>query len=402
MSHKNGKPAQPLHVVHVSRSLNVGGQERLLVEFARHAERARFRLSFVSLTDRGALAPLLEEFGWPVLALDNPEGLQPELVLQLARLFRRLGADIVHTHDDKPLLYGAAAVKLARVSRLVHTQHHGKLDYITDRQRFLVRWAGRLADAFVCVSHASARQMRGEGMPDSRLFTIWNGIDLERFSCCNKEQASGPAVTVARLSPEKDIANLLRAAQRVLSAVPGFHLEIAGDGPCRAELEALSKELGIADRVKFLGEIRNVQDVLSRARLFVLPSRTEGISLTLLEAMACGLPVVATDVGGNPELVEQEKTGCLVAAGDPEVLAAAIARLWDDAPTRLAMAQAGRRRVEEHFDVRRMIAQYEGLYRPVAHRPSRSKKGMLEQPTSEVRSQGSGVRGSEANACGHS
>jgi glycosyltransferase involved in cell wall biosynthesis len=169
-------------------------------------------------------------------------------------------------------------------------------------------------------------------------------------------------VTVARLSPEKDLANLLRAVALVVSKAPEFRLDIAGDGPCRTELQALAAELKLASQVRFLGEVRDIAKLLGQARLFVLPSQTEGISLTILEAMARGLPVLATNVGGTPEIVVSGTSGLLVPPRDPVALAEGILKLWDNGDVARQMGLAGRRRVEDHFDIRTMVATYEALY----------------------------------------
>lgn len=348
-----------VRVAHVSLGLDVGGQERLLVEFARHADRRRFAVTFVSLTGRGRLAETIEALGWPVVALEARSGVRPRLVWRLARLFRPY--DVVHTHDDKPLLYGSLAAKLARVRRFIHTQHHGYLPQMSRRQRTLVAWAGRLTDAFVCVSQDSARHMAETGLPERYLTTLWNGIDLDKYPY-RGPCPDGPAVTVARLSPEKDIANLLRAVALVAVSVPTFRLEIAGDGPQRADLERLATELHLGEHVRFLGEVRDIPALLARARLFVLPSQTEGISLTILEAMADGLPVVATRVGGNPEVVVDGTTGLLVQTGNPAALAEGLRRVWHNEPEGQSMGLAGRHRAEAHFDIRAMVASYERLY----------------------------------------
>lgn len=347
-------------VVHLTLGLDVGGLEKLLVEFARCADRGRFDLHFISLTDRGALAADVERYGWPVEALHAPAGLRPGLVVRLARLFRRLCPAVVHTHDDRPLIYGAPAARLAGVPRVVHTRHHqGSL--LSARQRLLVRAAVQCNDHFVCISDDSARWARRQGVSARQLRVIPNGIDLTRFAFTGPAP-SGPAVLVARLSPEKDVGTLLAAAALVVRQRPDFRLQIAGDGPSRGELERRAAELQLTDRVRFLGTVRDVPGLLGEARLFALSSTTEGISLTLLEAMARGLPVVATRVGGNPEVVADGETGLLVPAGDPDRLARALLDLWTAPDLCARMGMAGRRRVEDRFDVRRMVARYETLY----------------------------------------
>ncbi len=368
----NGACCRRLRILHLTQGLEVGGQEKLLVEFARHADRARFDLHFVCLGERGALARDIEACGWKVTALDRPGGLRPGLVPVLARLFRHWRADVVHTHDDRPLLYGAPAAWLARVPRLVHTKHYGQAAHITPRQTLLSALAARLTDRFVCVSCDSARAAVGQGVPADRVCTFWNGIDLTRFDYAGP-RPDGSAVTVARLSPEKDIATLLRAAAQVARDFPGLRLEIAGKGPCLPELRQLAAERGLGECVTFLGEVHDVPELLARAALFVLPSRTEGISLTLLEAMARGLPVVATRVGGNPEVVAEGETGLLVAPADPHQLAVAMLALLRDPHRRECMGRGGRRRVEAHFEVRGMLARYEGLYEQLLPSPTRQQ-----------------------------
>lgn len=347
-------------IAHVTLGLDMGGQEKLLVEFARRADRSRFDLHFVSLTGRGCLAAEVEACGWPVVALEEPGGLRPGLVLRLARLFRQWQVDVVHTHDDRPLIYGTFAARLARVPLNLHTRH-GQIPGHSRRRTSLLNLAARLTDRFVCVSEDSARLAVQQGVAAGKVSTLWNGIDVARFAYAGP-RADGPAVTVARLSPEKDIETLLRAVALAVRTAPGFRLEVAGDGVCLPALRQLAQELGLDQHVYFLGQVRDVPALLARASLFVLPSLTEGISLTLLEAMARGLPVVCTRVGGNPEVVAAGETGLLVAARNPQALAEAMLQVRRDGETGRRMGLAGRRRVEDHFDVRRMVAAYEALY----------------------------------------
>jgi glycosyltransferase involved in cell wall biosynthesis len=201
-----------------------------------------------------------------------------------------------------------------------------------------------------------------QGVSAERVRTICNGIDVQRFTYTGS-QRDGPAVLVARLSPEKDIDTLLRAAALAVAHDPAFRLEIAGDGPCREALRQTCAELGLQEQVRFLGQVRDVPGLLARAGMFVLSSISEGISLTLLEAMACGLPLVATRVGGNPEVIAEGETGFLVPPQNPPALADALLRLRRDPSLCMQLGQAGRRRVEARFDVRRMVEQYQELYR---------------------------------------
>jgi sugar transferase (PEP-CTERM/EpsH1 system associated) len=349
-----------VRIVHVTFGLEVGGQEKLLVEFARHSDPGRFVQIFVSLADRGALGTDLEDCGARVIAMEQPSGLKPSLLYRLTRLFRRLRPDVVHTHDHRALFYGGPAAWAARVPLVINTRH-GRNCHFTSRQVAIGRHLARLVDRYVCVSDDAKAQCIAEGIIPSRLLTILNGIDARRFTFSGP-CPGGPIVAVARLSPEKDVTNLVRAVALAAREEPGLRVEVAGNGPCLPDLKQLVAELGVAERVAFLGEVREVPSLLARASLFVLPSRSEGISLTLLEAMACGLPNVATRVGGTPEVVLEGKTGLLVPPGDPAALAQAILQIRRDPERGFRMGAASRERVEQHFEIRRMVADYQALY----------------------------------------
>ena len=365
-----------IRLVHITPGLEMGGLEKLQVEFARHADRDRFELHFVSLSDRGSLAADIEAAGCRVTALNHPTGLSPRLLWNLTRCLRHLGAEVVHTHDDRALIYGTPAARRAGVRTVVHTRH-GRSPGLSSRQKRLIRWASLAVTYFVCVSNEAAALSREHGIPSNKIHTIHNGIDLERFAYAGRNE-KGPMVLVARMTPEKDVETLLRAFALVHQALPAARLEIAGDGICLADLKALATQLGLGSSVTFLGPVRDVASLLKRSALFVLPSLSEGISLTLLEAMASGLPVVATNVGGNPEVVAEGETGLLVPARSPARLAEAMTRLLRDPLLAKRMGDAGRRRVETDFDVRSMVASYESLYAPSGNAKSCRQASELE------------------------
>lgn len=355
--------ARPIRIAHVALQLDTGGMERLLVEFARHADRRRFALTFIALGPRGRIADDIEQCGWPVTALNTRPGVRASILFRLARIFREQRTDLVHTHNTKPLLYAGPAAKLAQADGMVAVVHtrHGQRHGATRRQDLLFRCAARCADRIVCVSDDSRGLCLREGLPPRALRTIHNGIDRARFTFTGPAPEA-PAVFVGRLTPEKDVATLLRAAALVVSHSPSFRLRIAGAGPCAGELTALSRSLNLDGHVEFLGEVANVAELLARSSLLVLPSLTEGLPVTVLEAMSRGLPVVATHVGGTPEAVADGTTGLLVPPRDPALLAAAILQLCTDPALAHRMGLAGSRRVERNFDVRTMVSAYESLY----------------------------------------
>ena len=257
---------------------------------------------------------------------------------------------------------------------IVHTRH-GRDIQATARQTMITRYLSKLVDRFVCVSEEVAALSREQGMACSSPRTIRNGIDTDRFRFGGPDpdglRRDGGAAQPreGRRQPGPRDCDRREAGSRS-----------AGRGRRRRPLPGglagrLAGELDVSDRITFLGEVRDVPAVLARARMFVLPSRSEGIPLTALEAMACGVPVVATRVGGLPEVVQDGVTGLLVPPADPAALANAMVEIWHDPDRGDRMGRAGRRRAEERFDVRRMVAQYEALYLE-----KRSKSGRWSDP----------------------
>ncbi len=352
-------------VVHVAGQLKTGGLERLLVEFARHTDPSRFKLHFISLGDRGTVADEIERAGWAVTTINQPKGICPTIVWRLAKLFRRCGADVVHAHNLRPLIYCAPAAMLAG-AKLLHTRH-GQQYGAGRRAAGQLRLASVLAEYVVCVSREGAELSRAQGVAEYKLRTLHNGIDVSRFNYTGP-RAEGPAVMIGRLSPEKGVENLIRAMAIIAGLEPGFRLEIAGDGRCMGELRELSHSLGLGTYVRFLGEVRDVAEVLQRASMFVLPSKTEGISLTLLEAMSSGLPVIATRVGGTIEVIEEGVSGLMVTAKSPAELAGAMLRVYREPHRAAETGRAAHVRVTEQFDVMRMVKEYEALYLSCAGR----------------------------------
>ncbi len=352
-----------LKICHVSMTLETGGLERLLVEIARHCDSRAFDLHFVALDGIGQPAKDIALLGWPVTSLNGTGKLtKRERLKTLANLLRREEFDVVHSHNTLAHFYATAAAKWAGVPVVINTQH-GRGCGNSWKARMQFRLANLRTDRVIGVSHdATELCRRDDPLSKRRMQVIWNGIDLKRFAF------SGPstkpvAISVARLSPEKDFSTLLRATQIVIRSFPDFRLRIVGDGRERRLLESLRCELGLEHCVEFLGERHDVPQLLAQAGFFVSSSKSEGISLTLLEAMAIGLPIVATSVGGNPEIVLDGQTGRLVASEAPEQLAAAMCEMLADPGLWNSYGTLARKRVEEQFNITQMVAQYEQLYR---------------------------------------
>ncbi len=351
-----------LRICHVSMTLKTGGLERLLVEFGRFHQPQNVALTFVALGELGPPAVDLQNAGFEVISLGVPQTKKAQAIRKLREILQARRIQVVHTHNTYPHFYGTLAARLAGVRTVINTQH-GRGCGPGWKSRLQFRIANQLSSRVVGVSEDATRLCQGQDPLNARrMETIWNGIDLERFRF-EGPQLVPTAVSVARLSPEKDYATLFRALPRVIQHEPRFQLLLVGDGSERPRLEQLADELGIRAHVQFLGERSDVPQILRTAGFFVSSSKTEGISLTLLEAMAVGLPIVTTRVGGNPEIVVPGETGKLVPSQDPAALAQAICDMLDEQPLWQTQADAARRRVETHFNARNMVRQYESLYR---------------------------------------
>jgi sugar transferase (PEP-CTERM/EpsH1 system associated) len=364
--------ARPL-VVHVVHSLAVGGLENGVINLANNTS-ARLRHVIVCLTEEGSMRSRLAP-GIEVFALGKRPGQDLRAILRLVRLLRRLRPAIVHCRNWAAF-DAVPAARLAGVRRVVHGEHGRD---ITDpegrnaKRNWVRRRFAPMVSHFVAVSRDLDRWLREDvRVPRAKVSTIPNGVDLSRFAQVGRPEAreamglasEAPVIcTVGRLDPVKDQAGLIRAFAGLLPAHPEAVLLIAGDGPCREDLTRVIAELGVADRVRLLGECRNVPEVLAAADVFVLPSIAEGMSNTLLEAMAAGLPVVATRVGGNPEMVEDGVTGRLVPIRDPGTLREALTAYVDDPHLRAVHGKASRQRAVECFSLERMCRDYVDLYR---------------------------------------
>jgi glycosyltransferase involved in cell wall biosynthesis len=302
-------------------------------------------------------------------------GVDPAALVCLARLLARERVTVVHTHNPLALVYGAPAGRLARAA-VVHTKHGA--NPAPRRQRWLRRLAAVLAETFVAVSAETARVAeQGHECEPRKLRVIPNGVDIERF---RRDEASRRELrqelgisadawvigSVGRLAPEKDHALLLRAAAPLLSE--RCQLVVCGDGSELGRLQELAGALAVSRFVRLLGARTDVGRVLSAFDAFALSSRTEGLPLVVPEAMAAGLPVIATAVGGLPAVVEDGVTGRLVPPGDVEALRGALRELASDPARARRMGEAGRHAADRRFSGQRMVDDYLALYEGAAAR----------------------------------
>lgn len=291
----------------------------------------------------------------------------------LTALLRAHRIDVVHSHEFTMAVYGAAAARRIG-ARHVITMHGGRYYAEQWRRRAALRWAARHSGVVVAVSRATADDLRRTlRLPHDRVVVVPNGIPFRRGDRARVRGELGVRddrgelllVAVGNLYPVKGHRVLLRALGMLVdhATLPPWRLAVCGRGEEEAALRALAAELGITDRVHLLGLRGDVTDVLAAGDCYVMPSRSEGLPLALVEAMAAGLPIVASRVGGIPEVVSDGVEAVLVPPDDPAALASALAALLRDAPRRAELGAAAEGRARREFDVRVMGDAYERLYR---------------------------------------
>lgn len=367
-----------MRVCAVVNNLDVGGLEKVVLHLLRHLP-PEVETSLVCLSGPGKLfgeVPLPPE---RCLVLDKPPVLTwsgrlriPGQLARLAWFLRRRRVDVLHAHNLGPLVLGGAAARLLGPlrPRVVYSEHNQVYSADARTLRRFPRYL-RLADAIVAVSGDLRGTLERHEAPRP-IRVIHNGIDVARFAAVDGAALRGELGvspgdflfgTTVVLSEQKGLGYLLEAALRVRAADPTVRFVIAGDGPSRRALEQRAASLGLGDTVRFLGYRSDVPRVLSTVDAYVLPSLWEGLPLALLEAMACGKPIVATRVGGNPEVVSDGENGFLVPPRDPEALAGALLRLRADPACRERMARANVAKARERFSVEAMTRAHVELYR---------------------------------------
>lgn len=362
---------RPVRIMHVVRTLATGGTENIVRKLVASLDPHRFHQSVCTVVPAQAQLPP----NTVCLGLDHKQA--AFLVPRFYGVFRRERPDVVHSRNWGTI-EAVIAAKLARVAGVVHSEHGRDLGTMADqpwRRRFLRRFAYARADRVFCVSKELRSYYCDQlGMSADTFSVIPNGVDTDEFRPCPRTrseiraklgvgESTIVAGTVGRLDPVKDHLTLLRAAELTRRAGVDLRLVIVGDGVQRTAIEhELSQNPGLARLTTLVGDVRNVAEWLNSLDVFVLSSISEGMSNTLLEAMATGIPLVATAVGGNQELVEHGDSGLLVEAGHPGPLAARITELANNQERRLLLGNNARTRVVARFSIQHMLQQYEQLY----------------------------------------
>ena len=357
-------------------SFLTGGMERQALSLARSLGDYGFDALMVSLSGTGPLERDIREAGLPSLVLNKKPGLDPTFFYQLAKMYKEKSIDLVHAHNWFAGFYAVGSRLFSRTP--VVTTLHGNAYQVAGRRQFLRRLAAKFSSYTVCVGQMVSKEaIRKYNLSPDKVKVIYNGVDCEEFYDSSEREAVRASlglgrvttvfVFVGRVSPIKDLPCLLEAAALLARKKDDFRIIIAGSGDALEELKLKAVELGVSDRVLFLGERRDIPELMAASDALVMSSLNEGISMAILEAMASGLPVVATDVGGNSELVQDRSTGLLVKVKSPGSLADAMEKIIDNPDLSTQMGRAGKSLCYKRFSLQQMVEGYCSVYRKVIY-----------------------------------
>jgi len=361
-----------LNVLYLVESLTIGGLQRMTVSLVNGLDRRHYRPAVCCYDDVGELASTLRR-DVRVLLLKRRSGIDTGYPFRLARLLKQERIDILHLHNSTALFYGALGGRLGGVPSIYYTEHDGG-GYRSHRHR---RGVNAILSRLTKVVVAVSRQLKADlvqygGFESHKIRVIHNGIDgnfrTEAFDRSTARTRLGlgdrqPVLgTVARLDPVKDHRTLLKALEIVIRSFPDSILLIVGDGPERKMIEAEVSKRDLAHYVRLLGKRLDIPELLSSMDLFVSSSLGEGLSMTLIEAMAAGKAILATRVGGTPELIADKVNGLLVPPDNARAFAEAAIELLHDRDRLKRMGEASRRRFRAEFSAEIMVKKYEELY----------------------------------------
>ncbi len=368
-----GSSRSRLKVMQITHDLAIGGLQTVVLNICRAIDRQRFDVSVLCLRRGGELVAEVERLGVEVVLLPKKAaGVDYWAFLKVARILRERRIDVIHTHNTQPLVDGTLGAMLAGVRTIVHTDHARK--YPDKRRYMFAEWVlSHFVSRIAAVSEATAEDLvKYERVSRRKIVTIPNGVDLAGATVSRDRESmkrslgiggKGPVLGLGvRLSRQKGITYLLQAMPEVVRRYPDAVLVIAGEGECAPDLKQEAAALGLDGHTLFLGKRLDMPDVLTALDLYVLPSVWEGLPMVLLEAMAAGCPVIATDVGGVGTVLGHGECGSLVEPSNPPALAREILRVLGDESLRRRYSASARARVERRFTTSAMTRKYERLY----------------------------------------
>lgn len=358
------------HVLHLTETSDTGGAENMFISLVENLDKKRYK-SIACLLGDGWLKTQLQRRGIETMVVPQPHSFDFPWLFRISRLLRDRSIQVMHAHEFAMNVYGSLLSKMTGIP--IVTTVHGKNYYWEKwRRRLAYRFTARQSTMVAVSEDLKQFLMQRIAIPVGNIQVVHNGIDLHRYREIDRNNtirrelgidAKQPVIgTVGNLFAVKGQIYLLRACKAVAEAFPDFVLLIAGEGEELGSLEEEAGNLGIGGNIKFLGFREDVPSLLEAMDVFVLPSLSEGLPLSVLEAFALQKPVVATNVGGIPEIVQDGATGYLVPPKNPEALAEKIIMLLRDPQRAANIGQAGRKRVEEAFSLEQMIQKYQSIY----------------------------------------
>ena len=367
------KKESPVSVMQVITDLNIGGMQRVVVDLCSKVDPSRFKMSVCCLEEFGQNFTEVVRIGIPVFLIKKNSGLDYFLPFRLRKLFLDQNIKIVHTHTENPFFYGTIGAKLGRVPIIIHTDHARGI-YPRAQKEMISEWIlSWFVDQIVAVSSGVKSDLvKYEHINPDKILVINNGIDGEKYRIdIDREKKktelgidNNKAVigTTVRLAEQKGICYLIEAARFLNEEFDDFIVIIVGDGKCREDLKKQARDYGLEKKVIFTGFRTDVPEIMQIIDIYVLPSIWEGHPLVLLEAMASRKPIVATDIFGNRDAVENEHTGFLVSPRNPKELANALIKLLEDSALRRKMGAMGYEKFQNQFTLNRTVRNYENLY----------------------------------------
>jgi len=356
----------------------VGGTEKALVKLLHYWNKNNVFEHIVIAFADGELKRDLLELGIKPIVLRQRGWYDLEFLFRLLSIIKSLKPNIVHCRNTPHvIIYGGIVAKILGLPLVVSV--HGHPDFLVGNSFVKRLWYAvqKRSDKIITVSNSIKDVLiKKGGVKPNKITVIHNGIDLASMRCCldlkqklkqrlgidNTAQVIGCVGTLRSVKGHK---YLIQSAPLILKERPSTYFILVGDGPLRNDLERLAEKLKVREKIMFLGYRPDIPELMSIFDIFILPSLSEGLSNVLLEAMATSKPVVATNVGGNPEVVEEGKTGLLVPPRDPQKIAEAVISLLNDEDKRLRMGENGLRRVKEKFSISKMVREYEKIYHEV-------------------------------------
>ena len=341
-----------------------GGLERVVLLLAREMVSRKREVVICCYDKLGELVSEAERAGAQVELVSRKQGVDLWYIWHLSRWLKRIQPDVLHMHNETALFYGTLAGRLAHVPILIYTEHDGVFP-----RGFLARWMNRRLIKRLTHTVAISNAVRelwcdSDGIELKRVKVVPNGVPGNAATSRQARQRDATCIrigTVGRLSYEKGTEMLIEAFGLVREHLPKSKLVLVGDGPERSRLEQMTLDRGLTDCVDFLGTRNDVPALLTSFDIFVLPSRSEGLPMALLEAMATGLPIVATAVGGVPEAIRDGKSGLLIPPEQPQAIADALIRFASDEALRNSIGSAARQDFEQRYELSRMVNAYENL-----------------------------------------